>query len=185
MKTKCEPTVLDPLNGQEHLARAITIAVLGNFSIGLLSGDPIEELNRITPADMIQLLREKGISFRGLSIVEIDRAHTSSTETDMVVSLCNPTLDRLVRSTNPYSAAETMMAGIQALQEKVIEFNLPFTGAAYQMLRIGYEKLRLAVKDTFTAVRIASVIACIDSCEQIESHHIAEAINYISFKYEP
>jgi magnesium chelatase family protein len=67
---------------------------------------------------------------------------------------------------------------------KFIAGHCQLCGAAEQLLKHAMVKLSLSARAYHRILRVARTIGDLDGCERVESHHVAEAIQYRSLDRE-
>lgn len=181
MNIKYNPLVLDMLNGQQHVSRALLIATLGGFRIAFTTGGSNDPGLRITVADLENYLKSEvlpNIEPQPGFMITIQDPH-------MVVELAQPTLDIILRQDYPVTA--NLIKDINSYRSKFVRMDLPLSRFAHQLLRTSYERLTLSVAKTFKIIRVASFIESLDAIDlpvEISAQAIAEAINYMSYRDE-
>lgn len=166
----------DLLAGHENVHRAALVAFAGGFTIQLL--DPGNEKDTFVKPRISAGLLTKHIS---LLVPELRIARF---EADITIELSNPPFDAIIR---PRNISARLKQDVELLRGRRIYGDLLITKSAGELLRTSYDRLGLTIDDTFTAMRIANVIASIDSDiapTKVDACHIAEAINYLVTKYE-
>ncbi len=144
--------------GQHNLERL--------FQICLVSGQPFSIISKEMDAETIEYLRE----LYGATPECRIRCELSFIEFYDIFQARKPQYE---------TAVEAGADAIKAKENKLPETDL--NEASMKMLRAAYEKLNLPPVWIQDVVKTAQAIAQLDASEQIETQHIAEAIQYYSW----
>jgi len=144
--------------GQHNLERL--------FQICLVSGQPFSIISKEMDTETLEYLRQLYAAKPNSRI----RCELSFVEFYDIFQTRNPEYG---------SIGDAARAATKAKENKLPETDL--NEASMKMLRAAYEKLNLPPVWIQDVVKTAQAIAQLDASEQIETQHIAEAIQYYSW----
>ena len=146
-------TKLENIKGQENVKRALEVARLGGHTVTLVGPDGC---GKHTLMSLFQV----------------------SVGPDMVIEVVRPSAEMLLSCRK----AETMEAVNKRLGEALKETDLSLPEAGKQLLKTAYDRLELSPADLFKCIDIARTIANLHQSKHIRVEHLAEAIQYKSYK---
>lgn len=166
----------------ENLHRAVQISLVGNHPLFIGHSTDVDDHCRFYPFEVEQHLLES------YPVIRIAKRIKSA---DIAIELANPTLDMYLSSKFNLKHAKETIERLRSLVVLAVDrVNPTPTKQAMELLQLAYDRLGLKVSDVNRVLSVALTIALIDYVDnttiepKILPRHIAEAINYITPKYD-
>jgi predicted ATPase with chaperone activity len=167
--------------GQAHLRRAIEIALVGGHTLWLIDSTNADGHTGYYPGEVEASIRER---FGEIFAPSMEMA-------DMAVAKSTPTPDMILARVMDKDATLAIRSRVSELVKTRDRHGLyanHLTNGAREMLRTAFNRLHLKASDTMRILEVAATIQFLDTYPltetTIDAQHIAEAINYITAKYE-